>query len=371
VSVLRIGVDARELLGATTGVGRYLGELLVRWTAREDAQRRQFLLYTPEPIPLQFSPGSADYRILKTGNRPGRGTWWEQMHLRRAVAKDRPDVFFAPAYTAPLLSGIPLALTIHDISFVVHPEWFRFREGIRRRWLTRRSADTAAVVFTDSEFSRSEIVSHFRIAASKVQVIPPGVPFRAERNAEHHADHKSDPMVLFVGSLFNRRRVPDLIAAFAALSSDFPRARLVIVGEDRSWPPLSLRDVATREGIPSRVEFKSYVSDAELAALYRRASVFAFLSEYEGFGFTPLEALSAGVPIVVADTAVAREVYGDAAHYVRVGDVAGTARVLTQLLREPRSGEALMQQAPQVLARYSWDRTARETLSHIERIVRH
>jgi glycosyltransferase involved in cell wall biosynthesis len=214
-------------------------------------------------------------------------------------------------------------------------------------------------------------VSHFRIAASKVQVIPPGVPFRAERNAEHPADHKSDPMVLFVGSLFNRRRVPDLIAAFAALSSDFPRARLVIVGEDRSWPPLSLRDVATREGIPSRVEFKSYVSDAELAALYRRASVFAFLSEYEGFGFTPLEALSAGVPIVVADTAVAREVYGDAAHYVRVGDVAGTASVLTQLLREPRSGEALMQQAPQVLARYSWDRTARETLAHIERIVRH
>jgi glycosyltransferase involved in cell wall biosynthesis len=370
VNVLRIGVDARELLGATTGVGRYLGELLVRWTSREDASARRFLLYTPEPIPLEFPAGTVDYRILRAGNRPGRGTWWEQMHLRRAAAKDRPDVFFAPAYTAPLLSGIPLALTIHDISFVVHPEWFRFREGIRRRWLTRRSADTASVVFTDSEFSRSEIVAHFRVPSSKVKVIPPGVPSREDGAHEHTRDTVRDPVVLFVGSIFNRRRVPDLIAAFAALSIEFPRARLVIVGEDRSWPPLSLEEVAAQEGVSSRVEFRSYVSDAELAALYASASVFAFLSEYEGFGFTPLEALAAGVPIVVADTAVAREIYGDAAHYVAVGDVNGTAKVLGELLSDPRCRDARRPHAAGVLGRYSWERTARETLAHIERIAR-
>jgi glycosyltransferase involved in cell wall biosynthesis len=370
VSALRIGVDARELLGATTGVGRYLGELLVRWTSREDVRARQFLLYTPEPIPLQFPSGTVDYRILRTGGRPGRGTWWEQLHLRRAVAKDRPDVFFAPAYTAPLLSGIPLALTIHDISFVVHPEWFRFREGIRRRWLTRRSADTASVIFTDSEFSRSEIAAHFRMDRSRIQVIPPGVPPR-HRTAATAAQHPMrEPIVLFVGSIFNRRRVPDLIAAFAGLATDFPRARLVIVGEDRSWPPISLPDAATQFGIPSRVEFKSYVSDGELANLYNTASVFAFLSEYEGFGFTPLEALSAGMPIVVADTPIAREVYGPAAHYVPVGDVSGTTRAIADLLGGSERADDPMRHAPNVLARYSWDRAASETLSHIERVAR-
>ncbi|MGB2716738.1 MAG: glycosyltransferase family 1 protein [Vicinamibacterales bacterium] len=363
---LRIGVDARELLGATTGVGRYLGELLVRWTARADASVRQFLLYAPEPIPLTFPPRTVDYRILRTGNRPGRGTWWEQMHLRRAVAKDRPEVFFAPAYTAPLLSAIPLALTIHDISFVVHPEWFRYREGIRRRWLTRRSADTAAVVFTDSEFSRSEIVAHLRIDRNRVKVIPPGLAARHESAASAQG---RQPIVLFVGSIFNRRRVPDLIAAFAGLARDVSQARLVIVGDDRSWPPQSLTDVAARFGIASRVDFKSYVSDAELAELYRTASVFAFLSEYEGFGFTPLEALSAGVPIVVADTPVAREVYGAAAHYVPVGDVARTTTVLEDLLRGWSNAAEAMRHAPDVLSRYSWDRAANETLSHIERIA--
>ena len=91
------------------------------------------------------------------GEGAGRGTWWEQTHLRRAVRGDALDVFFAPAYTAPLGIAVPLALTIHDISFVAHPEWFRWREGLRRRWLTRRAAHAAAVVFTDSQFSRSEI----------------------------------------------------------------------------------------------------------------------------------------------------------------------------------------------------------------------
>jgi glycosyltransferase involved in cell wall biosynthesis len=370
VSALRIGVDARELLGATTGVGRYLGELLLRWTAREDANARQFLLYAPEPIPLQFPAGTVNYRILKTGNRPGRGTWWEQMHLRRAVGNDRPDVFFAPAYTAPLLSGIPLALTIHDISFVVHPEWFRFREGIRRRWLTRRSADTAAVIFTDSEFSRSEIVKHFRIDGSRVQVIPPGVLPRRARPGRPLADAAREPIVLFVGSLFNRRRLPDLIAAFAGLPADFANARLVIVGEDRSWPPLSLEEIAQQFGIASRVEFKNYVSDDDLGDLYSDASVFAFLSEYEGFGFTPLEALSAGVPIVVADTPVAREVYGSAAHYVPVGDVPATTKALAELLGGAPGRDAPSPHVEQVLARYSWDRAAVDTLFHIERVAR-
>ena len=368
MSVLRIGVDARELLGATTGVGRYVGELLLRWTSRDDAATRKFRLYTPEPIPLPFPPGTVDYRILSSGSQPGRGTWWEQMYLRRAVARDRPDVFFAPAYTAPLLSNIPLALTIHDISFVVHPEWFRFREGIRRRWLTRRSADTAAVVFTDSEFSRSEIVTHLHLDPARVKVIPPGVPVRVESAAG--PGRTREPIVLFVGSIFNRRRIPDLIAAFVGLAGDFPQARLVIVGEERSWPPQSVVDVARAFGIASRVDFKSYVSDAELAALYARASVFAFLSEYEGFGFTPLEALSAGMPIVVADTPVAREVYGAAAHYVPVGDIAATTKILAQLLCDSVSGREPLRHAPGVLARYSWERAANETLSHIERIAR-
>ena len=357
---LRIGIDAREMLGDATGVGRYLGELLRRWTARTDAARRLFVLYTPEPLPLPLPPGTTEVRTIGTG----RGTWWEQTSLGLAVRRDRPDVFFAPAYTAPLAVRVPLAVTIHDVSFVAHAEWFRPREGMRRRWLTGRAAARAAVVFTDSAFSRAEIEAHLRVPPSKIQVIPPGVTARHETAAGGR-----EPLVLYVGSLFNRRRLPQLIDAFARASSRVPDARLAIVGDDRTWPPQDLAAVAARCGVSHRVELRQYVSDAELAGLYARAAVFAFLSEYEGFGLTPLEAMAAGVPPLVLDTPVAREVYGPAARFVRAGDTAGTADALYDLLTRPEAGAAVLAAAPAVLARYSWERAAEETLRHLERVA--
>jgi glycosyltransferase involved in cell wall biosynthesis len=357
----RIGVDARELMGDRTGVGRYLDELLRRWVMRTDAGSRTFLLYTPERLSLSLDSGAIEQRV--TGR--GRGTWWEQTYLRRAVADDQPDVFFAPAYTAPLGTRVPLAVTIHDISFMSHPEWFRPTEGLRRRWLTRRAAQTASVIFTVSAFSRSEILTHFRIDPSRVHVIPNGVAVRRPSDMASR-----EPLVLYVGSIFNRRHLPDLIQAFARATHDLPQTRLVIVGDDRSWPPQNLESVARMQGIADRVEFRSYISEAELASLYARASVFGYLSEYEGFGLTPLEAMAAGVPSVVLDTPVAREVYADAVCYVPAGDEPAAAAAIRRLLTDRRQASALLARAPGVLARYGWDQAAERTLALIEGIAR-
>jgi glycosyltransferase involved in cell wall biosynthesis len=392
---LRIGVDARELLGETTGVGRYLGELMRRWTNGHDVGCR-FILYSPEPLQSLQTPRSPDLTASakatasppkhtrrrevgptggsgiveqRVGGR-GTGTLWEQTWLRWTVQRDRPDVFFAPAYTAPLGLEVPVGVMIHDISFIAHPEWFRIREGARRRWLTRRTAETAAVIFTPSRFSRDEIRRHLRVDERRIRVIPQGISPRvtaAGRTRSAQATH--DGIVLYVGSVFNRRRVPDLIAAFARATPDLPHTRLVIVGDNRTWPPQDLKAVADTNGVGARTEFLDYVADSELAALYGRASVFAFLSEYEGFGFTPLEALAAGVPPVLLDTPVAREVCGDAAVYVARDDVAGTAAVLRRFLTDPAAGEDVLRHGPAVLARYSWDRTAAQTLDYLKRIA--
>ena len=383
-SPLCIGIDARELLGETTGVGRYLGELLRRWTARTDGAARRFILYSPEALRLPLGEGLAETRVVSGGT----GTWWEQTALRKAVRGDRPDVFFAPAYTAPVGLGVPFALTIHDISFIAHPEWFRPRERLRRRWLTTHAARNARVIFTDSEFSRSEIETRLKVEPQRVQVIPPGVASPGSR-VLHPASRTPDPgsrtpdpgshtpdpgarhpLVLFVGSLFNRRRLPDLIAAFARAAATLPDARLVIVGADRTWPAQDLGSVAASCGAGAKVQVLSYVGEDELRDLYAHASVFAFLSEYEGFGLTPLEAWTAGVPIVVLDTPVAREVYAGAAEYVPCGDIEATAAALGRFLRSPAAGREQLARAPAVLARYSWERAAEETLGHIERVVK-
>jgi glycosyltransferase involved in cell wall biosynthesis len=189
-------------------------------------------------------------------------------------------------------------------------------------------------------------------------------------NTRIDASDSREPLVLFVGTLLNRRNLPILIAAFARATANRPEARLVIVGADRTWPPQDLKQAATAYDVASRVEIRSYLPHEQLREHYARASVFAFLSEYEGFGLTPLEALSCGVPIVVLDTPVAREVYGDAAEYVEVGDIQGTATAIERLLESRAAAREQLARAPRVLARYSWDRAADDTLAELERIAR-
>src|SRR4051812_4103426 len=252
--MISVGIDARELLGEATGVGRYLGELLSRWVARPDAGARRFVLYTPEPLPFMASvPATANVREMVVGS--GRGTWWEQTHLRRAVRADPPDVFFASAYTAPLALGVPLAVAIHDVSFAAHPEWFRPREGARRRLLTRQAARSAEIVFTISEFSKQEIVERLGVGADRVRVTYPSVTPRPPLGVPR------EPLVLFVGSIFNRRRLPATITAFAAATASRPEAHLVIAGADRSYPTLDLAGLATEAGVGARVALQQYVTE--------------------------------------------------------------------------------------------------------------
>ena len=359
---LRIGVDAREVLGDATGVGRYLSELLKRWVARQDASTRHFVLFAPGRITLPLPGDRATTRVLPARHA---GTWWEQTALRRAVARERLDLFFAPGYTAPVGLKLPIAVTIHDVSFLAHPEWFKPREGLRRRWLTRHSGRQARVVLTDSVFSRDEILKHIGVGRDRIQVVPPGVSPR--QRASTPPSHRRERLVLFVGTLLNRRRLPQLIDAFAVATADLPETRLVIVGADRTWPPQDLTGLAAKLGIARRVELLNYVNETELGDLYARASVFVFLSEYEGFGLTPLEALAAGVPIVVLDTPVAREVYGPAATYVpRNADVTDTAWIIRRILLDKTAAHEQMAVAPGVLARYSWDVAAASTLDALE-----
>jgi glycosyltransferase involved in cell wall biosynthesis len=248
-------------------------------------------------------------------------------------------------------------VAIHDVSFAAHPEWFGLREGVRRRVLTRRSAERAARVLTISEFSKSEIVRHLGLQPDHIDVIYPGItsPPRVRSG-----DHSST--VLYVGSLFTRRHLPELIHGFARVAERRPDARLEIVGDNRTSPRIDPAALAARAGIADRCRIRSYVPDAELAELYGSARLFVFLSAYEGFGLTPLEALAAGVPILVLDTPVAREVCGDAAHFVPSPDPSLVAEAIERVLADTPERARILAAAPAVLARYSWPSCARRTL---------
>ncbi|HEV3141712.1 MAG TPA: glycosyltransferase family 1 protein [Vicinamibacterales bacterium] len=356
---MRIGVDARELSGRPTGVGRYLAGLLTDWSNNAAARKHEFVLYAAQPIAAELDT----HRFIPRTVAGSGGTWWEQISVPPAAAADRLDAWFAPGYTAPLRLESPIVVAVHDLSFVAHPEWFRIREGMRRRFICGRTVAAARAVVTISEFSRRELIERLNVAENKIHVIPPAVHHLSPQPSALSHDR---PRILFVGTIFNRRHVPDLVRAFAPIARAHADAFLDIVGDDRTYPREDLAGTIAAEALEGQVRWHQYVDDDRLRELYASARAFAFLSEYEGFGMTPLEALSAGVPSVLLDTPVARETCGSTALYVALNDLTATTEALQRLLFDAETRNRLLNARVHTLARYGPGRAGRDTLSVIE-----
>ena len=365
---MRIAIDAYELSGRQTGVGRYLTSLLMAWSALPEAAAHEFVICARDPMAWHVGHLRASVHVGS-----GDGTRWQQLVLPLLLRKAKPDVLFAPAYQSPVLSRLPAVLSIHDVSFLAHPEWFAWRERLRRRVLTTLSAHRASRILTFSEFTKHEIVRYLKVDAERIDVIYHGItrfpnppsPLRGfgETGSAplRGSGEAGSQLVLYVGSIFNRRHVPELIDGFSRLAGRRPTASLEIVGENRSSPHQDL-DACAARAPAGRVQVRSFVPDAQLASLYERARVLAFLSDYEGFGMTPLEALAAGIPIVVLDTAVAREIYGPAAFYIERPDPPLIEAALDRLLFDESERHRILAAAPSVLSRYSWRTCAQQTL---------
>jgi glycosyltransferase involved in cell wall biosynthesis len=353
---LHVAVDGRELAGRPTGVGRYLLEVLRQWRAHP-VHRFTVVVPAAPPEPLGTLGPALTWMV-----EPARsaGTWWEQTRLPRILADLRPDVLFASGYTAPIWSPVPFVLAVYDVSFCAHPEWFSWREGLRRRWVTRAAARRASAVVTSSEFSKSEIRHYLGVPADRIVLAPPGAPPEASPSQA-----APPPVVLYVGSLFNRRHLPEMIEAFAQVRARRPDVRFVLVGDNRTNPRLDPLEIARRAGLAGAVEWRAYVDDRELDRLYRSAGAFLFLSDYEGFAMTPLEALARGVPGVLQDTPVSREVYGEGAMLVPP-EPRAVAEAIDRLLSDPAARETTLAAGRARLAGFTWERSAGRILRALE-----
>ena len=359
---MNVGVDARELQGVPTGVGRYLRNLLREWTR---ASRDRLHLYFNGPAPLDAILDHA--AIVKRPLGPGgvRGLRWQECLLPAAARADGVEVFFSPAYVCPLRLRLPRVTTVHDLSFFALPRDFTVRDGFRRRTLVAASIRASRSVLAVSDFTRREILARFPDAESKVVVIAQGadddLPPAPPREAARVRLGVTGPLILAVGTILNRRCLPELLRAAARLRSRWPDLMVEVVGEDRTYPPLDIAGLVRGLGLETHVRISGFVGENELAARYAAADVAVVLSEYEGFGLPVLEAMARGVPVVTSTAPSLGELFGEAAVLVDPHDLTAIAEAVGRVLIEPDLGRRLRTRGQALASRYSWAETARRT----------
>lgn len=287
------------------------------------------------------------------------GHLWEQVELPPLLRKRGSLLLINLANTAPLYYGNKI-VTIDDLSFLRHPEWFSREFYLYYSFLIPRIAKNSKAIITISEFSKEEIIKLLDIPADKIKVIYPAVSeeFITPEALDNSICNKYNNYILAVSSLEPRKNFKNLIMAFNSLH--LPDIKLVIVGKgnNRVFNEKGLNKTADFENI----EFTGYVSDAQLAGLYKNAKLFIYPSFYEGFGLPPLEAMACGCPVIVSNVSSLPEVCRDAAYYVDPDNIENIADGLNNVLNNQTMRKDLIDKGYERIRLFNWRKSAQGLL---------
>src|SRR6185369_15386044 len=270
------------------------------------------------------------------------------LDLPRHLHRDRPDLLHVQ-YTGPVYSPVPLVVSVHDVSYLEHPQYFTRFRSMQLRITVRRTLERAARVLTPSEFSRRAILTHYRIGEDKVVVVPNAVEsqFRPiEREVARIAIQRkfgfSRPFVLTVGDLQPRKNHLGLLRAFEDVVKSEPHLQhdLMFVGKE-TWYSRELHRAVEHSSVRDRVHFTGFVEDADLVHFYGACDLFVFPSFYEGFGLPILEAMACGRAVACSSSTAIPEVADAAAILFDPHSTGEMARAISDILRDPELRQRL------------------------------
>ena len=360
---MKIAVDGYEIGSHSTGVGRVINNLLV--PLGDLLPEHHFTVYTAEPA---GGCGGANTDLVLLPSCGGYLRWLNGP-FRRSLNKLAPDLLIAPNYILPLFSRRPSVLFEHDLSVAAHPEWYPGRFAQTRRFSLSRSIKKADLIIVPSEFTKQEVLLYGRPDPSKIRLLRYGVEDRFKKSPEESRERWKKEKGLdgrkavgFLGSIFNRRHVPELVEAAELLRRDIPELVLFIVGRNLTHPPLPLAEILDKEW----VRWEPQIPENELPLFYSSLEAFAYLSEYEGFGFPPLEALACGtVPVLLGGSSLG-EIFRDFAVMVENPVPAEIKTALAAAMTDQTLRETVLSRFSRRREDFSWPRAAREFSRIIE-----
>lgn len=372
---MHIGIDAR-MTAIPGGHGRYITNLVHELMAIDTTNR--YTLFVLACDHEYFTAPNGRWQIV-IADVP----WYtvrEQIELPRILARYPVDLMHFPHWNVPIPYRRPFVVTIHDLTLLRFPSEPAYRTGRRATTLhplfyavknfafkrvLNYAARTSEVIITPSQFVADDIVARLRVTKEKVHTIYEGAPAPTPSNAPLPL-HIREPYLLYVGVAYPHKNLERTVDAFMQYRvRSKTRTQFVLAGRityfhqqlqkyiEKKYPH-ALRD--------HDVVFTDEVADTHLNALYHHARGFVYCSLSEGFGLPPLEALSHDVPVLASNTTCLPEILADAALLVDPMNTDRIAHGIRQLCEDAGLRTSLLNHAPEVLTRYSWQQMAREIL---------
>lgn len=389
---MRIGIDYTSAARQRAGIGRYTREL-VNALLMLDNHHRYAVFAATGGVPRERWRDETQSLLRVAGDRltvksvPLSDEWlvrgWHRLRLPLPVelVTGRVDVFYSPDFALPpTCRGVHTLLTVHDLSFMRHPDAF---VPALRRYLEQvvpRSVARADTVLADSTHTRSDLVTLLGVSQEKIRVIKPGVDHRFRPRPRPTTpgaqcisssppgrlrrlyDLADAPYVLSVGTLQPRKNYVRLIEGFVRARTGRHSDLQLLIAGGRGW---LYDDVIEEASKHVSVRLLGFVEDSDLLALYRRAALFAFPSLYEGFGLPVLEAMACGTPVVCSNTSSLPEIAGDAALLVDPFDVQALSSAMKRVLEEAELRKQMIDRGFARARRFTWAQAAQQLLEVI------
>lgn len=377
---MRIGFDARFLTHPQHGGFKSYVENLVAALARVD-NVNEYLLYTDRPSNGVRLPDKPNFTVkLVPGTLPIVGMpYREQITLPGQIARDGVDLAHYPSLTAPIFSPVPYVVSMFDTIWLKSPvptnvlRWLRAPSRMLMqayyRFVPLRAARQARLLLADSQAARDDVIKDLGVSEARVRVtylaVSPSFQPIEDRGeiARFRQKHQlPERFILGIGSADPRKNMERLVQAYAQLPEGIRHEYHLVILWTHHLLKGEVMDLTQRLHIQDKVHFLIHISPEDLVRLYNAATLFAFVSLQEGFGFPPLEAMACGTPIIAPDNSSMPEVLGNVTLMVDVRDSAAIAGAIARVLSDETLRAELIAKGLKRAAGFSWDKCARETV---------
>ena len=370
---IRIGVDAREFVGTTTGIARLFKGLLEPLLSLRPGW--DFIFYGNSKTVFPFRSDNSRFIRLKEPLTP----WWDQISVVRSLRQEKARLFLSPYYKVPLFAPCPVIHIVHDLIPLTNQSYRSIRYLIPRLALYvfgRLYTHKAQVTLTDSFYTRGILLKKFRLSDKKVHVVYPGIESRFSPPTGDHPFEQiamkyriQKPYLLYVGNFKPHKRVDYLVQAFRKLPEGIRKTTQLVLAGRRTPETKVLDRLVERLDLQNQVVFTGFVSEEDLPLLYGGAALFVFPSSDEGFGLPPLEAMACGVPVIASGVASLLEILGKAAILVEPGNAERLCGEMERLLRDPQERERRIRMGREHVKQFSIQSQCQAFLSILDNVL--